>query len=377
MASILRLKKGTPSQPWIFFDQLSNPSALVSSLPTEVAQIYDAKNSFLGSAFLDIQSKLCARIFSDKPVETIDQNFYIEHFKVAAAKRKDQGHANFYRLINYEGDNLGGLAVDRFGETFVVTTTVPVHSILINEIIAALKEVFAVDCVVHKHNKTSNVVFGKLASEIIVVENNTKFAVNLLGGQKSGYYFDQVHNHHLFAEHSAGKIVLDAYCYIGGFGINALTKKAKHITFVDTSSSALNQVKRNLELNNFDQASAEIIESDVVKFLESTNKTYDLIALDPPPLIKDKSHKQKALKTYEKIMKLALSKLNKNGQLLFSSCSHHMKMRDLKNVVTSAFNHNGCGFNIILETGHNFDHPVHPKIPETRYLNTILVELAE
>lgn len=375
MTTTLRLKKQTPDHPWIFFDQLSNPSALVTALPTDIAHVYDAKNNFLGSAFLDIESKLCARIFSHKRYENIDVNFYKEFFTSADKKRSTKSSGSFYRLVNYEGDNLGGLAIDRFNDIFVVTTTIPVHEIMIATIVEALKEIFSISAVIHKCGKNLEVFFGAISAPVIVPEKYANFETNLLSGQKGGYYFDQAHNHEIFASYAQNKTVLDAYCYIGGFGLNALGNGAKHVTFVDSSSTAIAQLKQNLSLNSFDKNAAEILEDDVVKFLESTEKTFDMIALDPPPLIKDKSAKQKALKAYEKIMKLGLSRLNKNGILLFSSCSHHMKMSELKNIASNAAKFLGVSLRVAQETSHNFDHPINSKIPETRYLNTMILEL--
>lgn len=377
MTTTLRLKKNTSVHPWIFFDQISNPSALVTALPTDIAHVHDAKNNFLGSAFLDIESKLCARIFSHKRYENVDVNFYKEFLISAENKRKAKSLGNFYRLVNYEGDNLGGLAIDRFNDVFVVITTIPVHKIMIATIVEALKEIFSVSAVIHKYGKSSVMVFGAISAPLIVPEKYANFETNLLSGQKGGYYFDQAHNHEIFASYARDKTVLDAYCYIGGFGLNALGNCAKHVTFVDSSSSAITQLKQNLSLNSFDKNSAEILEDDLVKFLESTEKTFDLIVLDPPPLIKEKSAKPKALKAYEKIMRLGLSRLNKNGILLFSSCSHHMKMSDLKNIASNAAKFLGVKLRVALETSHNFDHPISTKIPETRYLNTIIFELEE
>lgn len=373
-------KKMQSGHPWIYTDWINAQSLLVTAETGDVAHVLSPKGKFLGSGLVDPASKIVIRIFSTEKIDAIDQALFATSFKRCLKKRlKNFGPTEkYFRLVNSEGDNLSGLVIDCFGETLSLQFTTPAMLKFKAEIIAALNELFGSPKLIIRTPQSKKAeIIGTIPQACEIYENGITYFANLSEGQKTGWYFDQRENRKLVAGLAAQKTVLDAFCYNGGFGLLCAQQNAKSVTFVDSSTQAIEFAKQGYQHNGF-KASAEFINADVLKTMSTftqENRTFDLVILDPPPFIKSKIHKPAALVAYQKLAQAGLNLIKSGGLLFFSTCSHHMKVRDLKMQLTSAARTLDLEIVFKAITAHAKDHPVHPHMPEGQYLNSVLVQL--
>lgn len=364
-------KKVAAGYPWVFVDHITNPSTLATSSNAELAHVHGVRGEFLGSALIDKNSKLALRIFDQRKVVAVDLDFFASRFQIAKNKRDNSTH---YRLINYEGDGLGGLCIERFGEHFKIDASLEFYFLHRKLIAQALIQLFNPASIIMTFAGSSYPLHSTPSSPLLIEEGGIKFYVDILHGQKTGWYYDQRENRRLIKGLAQGTKVLDCFCYSGGFGINALTGGASHVTFIDSSLPALKLAEQNAALNGFNNYNICVGDAEVCMLdLLEQGSLFNLIILDPPPLIKNKQSKPAALKKYQKIATLGLKLLEDGGHLLYSSCSHHMYKSDLRKMLSCAAKDAGYGVEIIKETGHAFDHPTCKNLPESVYLNSILV----
>jgi 23S rRNA (cytosine1962-C5)-methyltransferase len=207
-------------------------------------------------------------------------------------------------------------------------------------------------------------------SAVTIIENETQFNVDVVEGQKTGWFFDQRENRAWVAELAKGGAMLDIFCHTGGFGVTAARIGAENVTFVDSSAPALEMVKKNAALNGVEKK-CQMIEGkafDVMEKLAKTGKKYTMVVVDPPAFIKSRKDMAVGLKGYMKLAKLAEPLVAKNGFLFFASCSSHAGINELSDAVTEGMTKSGRGFQLIKTSGAAPDHPVHPLLPETAYL---------
>lgn len=359
--------------PWVFADQVASESILVTEAPGSLVELGDYRGKYLASGYLDADSKICLRLFNRK-VERLDIEFFKKAIESCLHKRSKIYNESFYRLVNAEGDDLPGLIIDRFGD--YLSCQFNNAGILAHRktILKALAEVFSPKGIVARVNKTLEII-GNVPDTIQVVENGLKFSADLISGQKTGWYYDQRENRSRIAELAQGRSILDVFCYSGGFGVYAAAAGASALTLIDSSSQAMELVAKNLKLNGI-KAPASLIAEDVFAALDQLTQTgekFDIIVLDPPPFIKNRQNKAAGIKGYEKLLKHTLPLLAPHAHILYATCSHHMQMHDLCKVIATTFKN--TSHTIIGKYGHAKDHPTHPHLPESRYLNAVLVEV--
>lgn len=358
--------------PWIFLDNVMNSSAIEISSPADIMHIFDPKGRFVCSALLDKNSKLVMRKISDKKIDEIDSGFFKILLSNALKKRQKHYTEAYYRLVNYEGDMMPGISIDRFSNTLKIVTKLEFYKLHISELKDALIELLEPEAIVFEYMNKSELIHGSIPDDLCVIENNIRYKIDLLTGQKTGWYYDQRENRALIQKlsHKAHS-VLDVFCYSGGFGLNALKGGAAEIYFIDSSKDAIELTKTNIALNK--HPAQHTIAGDAIAEM---NKLYedglqfDLIILDPPPMIQNQKHKTQALGKYKKIAAAGIKLLSQNGMLLYSTCSHHMTAKDLRKIIHQV----APNTNVLETTTHAKDHPIHPNLPETLYLNSILVQ---
>ncbi len=247
-------------------------------------------------------------------------------------------------------------------------------------LIEALQEIFPNCAVIFRNDvevrkmegleNYTKIICGEIPDEIEVVENEISYLVNIKSGQKTGWFFDQRINRDFVAQISKGADVLDAFCYLGGFGMNALKGGAKSVVFVDSSIEAINSINKKALKN------ASAICEKTFDFLENNQQKFDIVLLDPPAFIKNKKDFHSGIKGYEKLIKLGAKSVKRGGILMISSCSHHASKQDLLEAANNAFRKNNHQAKLIRSFGAGFDHPLHPALKESEYLKslTFLVE---
>jgi len=360
--------------PWIFADDISSLPLLEASEAGTLFKVCDSRGKFISTAYSDSNIKLVARVISSQSIKELDVGFFIS--KLSEANEKRAGlKSEFYRLCNSEGDFLPGLIIDRFASIFSIKFTTDGLFRYRKEVIEAISQLFKVDGMVVRHGNEQFEI-GSIPDEIVVKEDDISFLCDLKKGQKTGWYFDQRENHALVAKLAKDKSVLDVFSYNGGFGVKAAKFGAKKVCFIDSSERAIDYCKRNIELNNC-QSKCEYMNEDALDGLFRIKEDYDIVVLDPPPFIKSKKDKVAGVKGYKKLVELAIPLVKNGGYLFFATCSHHMFMNDVLELLDQTSRELSYKTEVLSKMGAAADHPVHKLVPQTRYLNAVLVKISK
>jgi 23S rRNA (cytosine1962-C5)-methyltransferase len=382
-----RLRKG---HAWIFSNEVDTKRSPLDSFSAgDLVVIKDSTGKSLGSAYINPNTLVCARLISRKPSQKMGGNFFKERINTALTLRERFFDKPFYRLIFGESDGLPGLVIDRFGSVFSVQiTTAGIEKqkeILINTLV----ELFSPEAIILKNDNSqrqlenlsqeTEVIYGTLPEKLIIEENNTLFQLNVAEGQKTGWFYDHRNSRAQLAKLAQGQRVLDLFSYSGAWGIPAAVAGATEVVCVDSSESALALAESSAALNNV-QEKMHFVRSDVFDFLKQArenNEHYDIIVLDPPALIKRKKDFKAGYEAYRRLNHLALQILEKNGILISASCSHHLTKSNLHEILRSSARHIDRHMVFVATGSQGPDHPVHPSIPETEYLKTYFCSVAK
>jgi len=291
------------------------------------------------------------------------------------------------RLVYGESDFLPGLIIDKFGDYFSLQILSAGMENFIHEIVNSIKKIFPdVKAIVEKNDShwrkienlelRESVLFGDLPDEIEFKENNIKYKISLLSGQKTGYYLDQSDNRKFTGSISKGLSVLDCYCNQGGFALNAALGGAVEVLGIDASEDAILKAKANAELNKLTNIKFE--KADVPEFLEkqiSENIKWDMIILDPPAFTKSKKNVSTAKAGYAKINRLAMKSLNEGGFLVSSSCSGHITEDTFYDIIANEAGKLNQHLRLVFRGGQASDHPILSAMPETKYLKFFVFQV--
>lgn len=355
----------------------------------DVVSVCDSKEKVIASGHFSEDSSIAIRILSFSPTE-INQDFWTTKIKAAYALRTSLGltqseSTNTYRLVHAEGDGLPGLIIDIYKKIAVVQA----HSLgmakSLTEISNALKEVFGdqlsaiyskSEKTLHRQNETAfedHYLMGDLSAPIVVQENDLKFEIDWISGQKTGFFIDQRENRKLLQQYSKGKKVLNTFCYSGGFSVYALAAEAEMVHSVDSSAKAIELTERNVELN-FDQISThQSFVKDTLKYLNECEESYDLIILDPPAYAKSRSSMHKAVQGYKRLNEKALRMIKSGGILFTFSCSQVIHRKLFEDTITAAAIAAGRTVKILHHLSQPVDHPVNIFHPEGEYLKGLVL----
>lgn len=388
----VRLRKGEDRRLraghlWVYSNEVDSATPVRGLEPGELVRLEDFRGRPLGIAHVNPHCLICARVLSRRAGSGFDGATIRRRLASALRLRESLYEAPYYRLAYGESDALPGLVVDRYGAVLVVQITTAGMERLRAQISTVLQELLSPEAVMLRNDTSARqleqleryveVVLGEAPEQTIIEENGTRFEVSLLGGQKTGWYFDHRANRERMRRYVAGKCVLDVFSYIGAWGVQALTAGAAEVTCVDGSARALAQARRNAALNG----AAERLETigadafDALKALGSAGKRFDVVILDPPAFVKRKKDLKEGAQAYRRLNALALQLLETDGILISSSCSYHMPRDLFLSEIRQAGLRTGRALQV-LEQGHQAqDHPVHPAMPETDYLKTFTVRV--
>ena len=375
-----RLRKG---HLWVFSNEIDTKRSPLTDVDAgDLVNIKDTSGKSLGTAYINPNTLISARLLSRKTNLRLGEKFFKSRFNTALILREALYSKPYYRFIFGDSDGLSGLVIDRFSDVFSVQITTAGMDKQQQIIVNTLIDLFSPSVIVLKNDNPqrkleglsteSEVIYGSLPDEIEMEENNCLFKINILTGQKTGWFYDHRNSRAQTAALAKDKRVLDLFSYAGAWGIPAAKAGASEVTCVDSSESALQMATKSAELNQLSDR-MKFVRSDVFEFLKTAREnkeTYDIIILDPPALIKRKKDFKAGYEAYRRLNHLALQVLAKNGILVSASCSHHLTRDNLHEILRSSARHIDRHFVFFAQGGQGGDHPIHPALAETDYLKT-------
>ena len=350
--------------------------------PGEVISMKDYKDRPLGTAIYNPESQIVARRISRRK-QKLDSEFFNRRISQAIELRKSSGvDINLCRIIWSESDALPGVIVDRYGDHLVLQTLTLAMERNKQLIIEALVELLKPVSIILRNDspmlkaegieQNISLVYGENPGPFTVTANDIIFEIDLLDGQKTGLYLDQLDAHAALMKYAKGKRVLDCFCNQGGFALACAKAGAESVTAVDISESAIDATKRNAEINNLE---INAIKQNAFDFLKNCKDKYDIVILDPPSFTRNKKTLNDAMRGYKEIHLRGLKLLENNGIMSTYCCSHHASRElFLKNVVSASVDAKRT-VRLIENHGQRLDHPILPAIPETEYLKGFTFQL--
>ncbi|MFZ0501042.1 MAG: class I SAM-dependent rRNA methyltransferase [Steroidobacteraceae bacterium] len=365
---------------WVFSNEIdSDATPLAAFAPGDVAQIKSQRGQFLGHAYVNPHALICARILSRDPDHPIDRELIDTRLRAALTLRQRLYRDPYYRLVFGESDGLPGLVLDRYGDVVVGQIATAGMEALKETVAEAVRALLSPTVLYWKNDSAARqleqlpsvaeVAFGKAPAEVTAVEAGLRFAAPLMQGQKTGWFYDQTHNRARLVRYLWPQArVLDVCSYVGAWGITALKAGAAAASCIDSSETALAFASRNAEANAVALETIRADAFDAMKALHERGERFDVVVLDPPAFIKRKKDIPQGQAAYRKLNQLALTLIEGEGLLVSCSCSYHLEPEELVTAIQTAARHSGRFVQILESGGQSPDHPVHPAIPETRYL---------
>ena len=374
---------------WIYSNEVNiRETPLKQFEPGEQVRVETHTGKFLGTAYVNPQSLICARLFSHE-ARVLDHSLLMHRLEQALSLRTRLFEQPFYRLVYGESDLLPGLVVDRFGAHLSVQLNSAGMEVLKSEIIDSLKTLLQPESILLRNDSSMRQLeglpqeiesaYGKSPAEVELLENGVRMLAPLHDGQKTGWFFDQRPNRAILKRYVPGKRVLDVFSYVGSFAVQAAVFGAKEVMAVDASRFALEIAEKNAALNGVGNifSGAEGDAFDVLKALRQEGEQFDVIVVDPPAFIKRKKDHKEGLRAYHRINEMAMRLLSDDGLLLSASCSMHLHRDELMDVLRNGGRRLDRHVQILFEGRQGPDHPVHPAIPETCYLKAFLARVSK
>jgi 23S rRNA (cytosine1962-C5)-methyltransferase len=391
----LRLKPGRDwtvrrGHPWIFSGALQNPPADLQ--PGSVVDLEDSAGSFVARGYYNPKTDIAIRVLTDNSQDNIGFSFFSRRLKEAWNLRSrllNTGKTDVFRLVNAEGDFIPGLIADYYAGVVVAQSHTAGIDQQLADIIEAIAEVVKPTGLLLRNDvsvrlreglkkEEPRLVFGSVPEELVVQENNLKFALNPWTGQKTGFYADQRDKRLALTRYVTGENLLNCFSYSAGFSVYAINAHAALRTInVDQSAGALELARRNFELNGLDTAGHEFLVADVFTYLQETGERFDTLILDPPAFAKSHREKDKAVQGYTRLNTLGLPLVKSGGILLTCSCSGSVSVEEFSASIAQAASQTRRRVQILETFEHGFDHPVNVITPESRYLKAMICRVLD
>ena len=369
---------------WGFSNEIETADGFRSIAPGSLCKVMDARGKPLGVGYVNPKVLMALRMLSSSANASIDVDWFMRRIQSALDLRAKIYTKPFYRLIYGESDGLPGLVVDRYGDVLVVQISTAGMELLKPLMIEGLQAVLKPrgillrnDVAMRETEGLPEVVeaIGDVPDTVEIEEAGVRFSIPIKTGQKTGWFYDQRDNRDRLARYVKGARVLDVFSYIGGWALRAMHAGASSATCVDSSAPALEVAAHNAKLNNLALETIKGSALDVLKQLRDAGRQFDVVIVDPPALIKRKKDADAGLEHYASLNRVAMQLLSPNGILIACSCSHHLEPEQLQRILLREARTAGKRLQILEQGGQGPDHPVHPAIPETRYLKSFICRL--
>lgn len=376
--------------PWLFAGAVAHLNGRANAGDTVEVVTDDGK--MLGRAAFSPKSQIRARLWTFDPEETVDDAFFKRRVAQAVARRRalpELADQQGLRLVHAESDGLPGVIADQYGDTVVLQLTSAGAEKWRKAIVGALHK--ATDCARLFERSDSDVrrleglepatgwLLGAAPQTPVVIdEHGVHLGIDIEGGHKTGFYLDQRDNRLLLRSLSAGKTVLNCFCYTGGFSLQALAGGASEVLSIDSSGPALAQAQANLTLNaQLPGERAQWLEADVFQALRDFRKEgrqFDRVVLDPPKFAPSAAYAARAARAYKDINMFGFRVLKPGGLLMTYSCSGGVGLELFQKIVADAALDAGREARIVRRLAGAADHPVALNFPEGEYLKGLLVQ---
>ncbi len=382
-----RDKRVGNGHPWAYSNEIRMDAEAKALAAGTHASLHQVDGKPIGVGTFNPYALIAFRLFDRDARTAVDEGFFAQRLRRAVALRERLFAEPFYRLIHAEADGVPGLIVDRFGPSVVVQLNTAGTDALAGAIVGAIDEVLAPDVIVLRNDSPARtgeglasaveVVKGAVDGPIEVREQGLVFAADPIGGQKTGWYFDQRDNRAFAAPLAAGGRMLDAYCHSGGFALAAAARGAAEVVGINSSQTALALAAQASAMNGFAGTCsfrrAQVF--DELARLGAKAERFDVVVTDPPAFVKSRKDLATGLRGYRKLARLSATLVAPGGVLFAASCSHNVEAASFAVEVIRGLAGAGRSGRILRAAGAGADHPIHTHLPETAYLKALALQL--
>jgi 23S rRNA (cytosine1962-C5)-methyltransferase len=376
-----RLRAGAP---WVFSNEITMKPEYRQMTPGGLVSLEGDDGARFGTFMFNPHSLIAARLLDRDPAANIDVDWLRQRLCSAIVLRERVCDTAFHRLVHAEADGLPGLVIDRYDDVATLQANTAGMDRLTPLIVEALTGLLPLRAVVARNDSAARrqeglaenaaLLFGTDATAE-VAEGGVRFPVDPMGGQKTGWYFDQRPNRDRVAALAKGARVLDVFCHVGAFGLRCAVAGASDVTLVDSSASTLAQAETAATLN----AAADrvhIRRDDAFDAMtELAGERFDIVVCDPPAFARSRKDADAGLRAYGRMARLAAPLVAPGGFLFVASCSYHAPVETWSAQIAFGLHRARREGRILFTGGAGPDHPVHPHLPESAYLKTQLMQL--
>ena len=374
--------------PWIFGNEVNTGKALdAAAKPGEVVNVYTHDKKFIGRGYINPQSQIIVRLLTRDKDENIDEQFFVDRLHRAWEYRQKIGYTENCRLIFGEADDLPQLIIDKFNDYFVLQTLALGIDVWKPAIVKAIEKIFAPKGIYERNDVPVRELEGmeqhkgflseEFDTSIIITENNIKFYVDIVNGQKTGYFLDQQDNRRAIQHIVKGADVLGAFCYTGSFEISAAHYGARSVLGLDISQHAIDMCNKNAVLNGLEGVCtfACVNAFDVLKEWSKEGKQWDVVMLDPPSFTKSRATIDKAIAGYKEINLRGMKLVKPGGFLVTSSCTSLVQPELFLDIIQMAATDAKRKIRQVVFNAQSADHPIIRGQENTHYLKFLIVQV--
>jgi len=379
--------------PWIFSGSVQE--VVGNPIMGETVKVVSFEGEVMGYAAYSPHSSIRARMWSFNVEREIDEEFIADKLRVAITLRDSlhfiNSNNNACRLINAESDGLPGLIVDMYSDLLCVQLLCAGPELWKDTIIKNLVLITGIEKIFERSDVKVRKLEGlaprkgalsgeKPEIHIEIIENGKRFLVDIVNGQKTGFYLDQRDNRQKIKQFSENRKVLNCFSYTGAFTVYALEGGAQHVTSIESSKEAIDLAKKNLHINNLPEEKTSWINGDVFKelrLLRDKGLSFDMVILDPPKFAPTTAQVRSASRGYKDINLLAFKLLNPGGILATFSCSGGVDRLLFQKIIAGAALDANIDAKILEHLSQGADHPVALNFPEGAYLKGLICHVAE
>ena len=378
-----RLKAG---HPWAFSNEIDMKPAYRAIPAGDVVKLEGDDGTKFGSFCFNPHSLIAARKLSRDPDAALDRTWLATRLDAAIGLRAKLGLGEHCRLVHAEADGFPGLVIDRYGDVAVLQANSAWADRQVGDLVPLLVDRLSLRGLVGRNDGSFRALEGLSAevsllhgdaSGVNAVEGGVAFPIDPLGGQKTGFFFDQRPHRDLAAKLAAGARVLDLFCHTGAFGIRAVAAGAAHATLIDGSEHALEHARIGAERNGVaDRITTKRQDAfEALEQLGAAGAQFELVICDPPAFAKTRKDIEQGLRAYSRLARLTAPLVAPGGLLFLASCSHHATPEAFVERCAAGVWKSGREARIFASGGAGPDHPVHPGLPETAYLKGLWLQL--